>query len=97
MLPLGEGADGETRLSNGSGLLVMLDGDQAILEEPFDPGSIAGQAMRDFDFYGDEPARIVTVEVPADRLPKEIFYIPALLLLGIIIVLQRRRTDVAPF
>ncbi len=97
VLPLGEGADGETRLSNGSGLLVMLDGDQAILEEPFDPGSIAGQAMRDFDFYGDEPARIVTVEVPADRLPKEVFYIPALLLLGIIIVLQRRRTDVPPF
>ena len=97
VLPLADAGDGATRLSEGSGLLVAVDGEEALLEEPFDPGSVAGQAMRDFDFYGDRPARIVTVEVPADRMPKEVFYIPALLLLAGIILLQRRRTDVPPF
>jgi hypothetical protein len=31
------------------------------------------------------------VEVPADRMPKEVFYIPALVLLGLIVFLQRGR------
>ena len=31
------------------------------------------------------------VELPSDRLPKEIFWIPALGILGLIIVMQRRR------
>jgi hypothetical protein len=37
------------------------------------------------------------VQIDAVRLPKELFYIPALLLLGLIISLQRRRQTVPAF
>jgi hypothetical protein len=50
-----------------------------------------------FDFYGDEPVEIVTVQTETERMPKEIFYIPALLLLGLVIGLQRRRQTVPAF
>ena len=30
-------------------------------------------------------------KVPADRLPKQVFYAPALLVFGLIVLLQRRR------
>ncbi|MFX4221028.1 MAG: DUF3394 domain-containing protein [Thalassobaculum sp.] len=56
-----------------------------------------GQKLADFDFYADNPVRIAEIHVAVERLPKEIFYIPALLLLGLVIVLQRRRTDVPAF
>ena len=39
----------------------------------------------------DKPLLIEKVLVERERMPKEIFYIPALLLLGLIIFLQRRR------
>lgn len=39
----------------------------------------------------DNPMRIDAVFIERDRLPKELFYIPALLLLGLIIFLQRGR------
>ena len=48
-------------------------------------GSPAEEAKLDFDW------EITAVEVQVDRLPKQIFYIPALALLGAIYVLQRRR------
>ncbi len=47
--------------------------------------------LADFDFYADVPVALAGVEVPAARLPAQIFYIPALLLLGLVILLQRRR------
>ncbi len=34
---------------------------------------------------------LAEVKLPRDRMPKEVFYIPALVLLGIVILLQRRR------
>ncbi len=39
----------------------------------------------------DNPLVIDGVQTPRERMPKEVFYIPALLLLGLIIFLQRRR------
>ena len=39
----------------------------------------------------DKPLFIDAVRLPRDRMPKEIFFIPALLLLGLIIFLQKRR------
>ena len=39
----------------------------------------------------DNPITIETVSIARDRLPKQLFYIPALLLLGLIIFLQLRR------
>jgi len=36
---------------------------------------------------------LVEVQVPTKRLPKELFYIPALLLVGFVYLLQRRRKE----
>ena len=44
------------------------------------------------DFYWT----VTRLEVEADSLPKELFYIPALLLLGLIALIQRRRAARIP-
>jgi len=44
-----------------------------------------------FDYYADEPVRITTVQTPQSQPPKELMFIPALLLLGLIAFLQRGR------
>ncbi|RED12206.1 TRAP transporter permease [Pontivivens insulae] len=73
-----------------TGILMFEEGDIMRLDEPMF-GSDAGDAMADFDFYSDEPVQLVSVQVPQNRMPKEVFYLPALLLLGLVIALQRRR------
>ena len=73
-----------------SGIEVSLDGDTAKMEEPL-PGSAFEGIGRKFDFYGDDPVKIVQVAWPRERMAKEVFYIPALLLLGLIVLMQRRR------
>ena len=95
MLPLGETGPGAERVER-AGLLVQIDGDRAILEEPF-PTSPLASLFRDFDFYGNEPVQIARIDIPAERMPKEVFYIPALLLLSLIVGLQWRRKDKPPF
>ena len=62
------------------------------MEEPMF-GSPHERALQGFDFYHPEnPVEIAVIEVPATgRLPQEVFYLPALLLLGLVIALQRRR------
>jgi hypothetical protein len=61
------------------------------LDEPMF-GSPLAETLSGFDFYAETPVELAAVEAPADRLPaQEIFYIPALLLLGLVVLLQRRR------
>ncbi len=86
---LGEAGDGESRLEN-AGLTVTMDEQGAALEEPF-AGTSFFQTLQMFDFYADPLVRIDKIQIPAERMHKEIFYIPALLLLGFVIWLQRRR------
>lgn len=86
---LGEAGDGETRLAQ-AGLTVVMDEEGAALEEPF-AGTKFFQTLQMFDFYGDTVVRIDKIQLPAQRMPKEVFYIPALLLLGFVVMLQRRR------
>ncbi|KKK72782.1 hypothetical protein LCGC14_2900410, partial [marine sediment metagenome] len=73
-----------------SGLMVMAEADVMRLDEPMF-GTPVAEKLGIFDFYADDPVRIASVQAPRDRLPAELFYIPALLLLGLVIVLQRRR------
>jgi hypothetical protein len=47
--------------------------------------------MLEFDFYADDPVQIIRIEVPTQRIAKELFFIPAIILLCFIIVIQRRR------
>ncbi|WP_404864294.1 TRAP transporter permease [Georhizobium sp. MAB10] len=89
---LGEaGAPGEVRFEEAIGLMAMLDGERVALDEPLDLNSLAGRTLGDLDFYTDPPVQITRVEVPAERLPREIMYIPGFLLFGLVFFTQRRR------
>ncbi len=73
-----------------TGLFLMPEPDRMVLDEPMF-GSPFQRALGDFDFYGSEPVELSAVLRPADRVPEQLFYIPALLLLLGVILLQRRR------
>ncbi len=95
IIPLGTAGEGPARLEK-NGLLIAVEGDVAKLEEPL-PGSKFESVGRTFDFYGDKPVTISTVKLPNERMPKEVFYIPALLILGLVVLMQRsRRTRPEP-
>lgn len=80
------------------GLLVEAREDGAlVMEEPF-AGTPHFEAMvQEFDFYGDDPVVISSVAVENERMAKEWFFIPALLLLLMIVAIQRPRATQAPF
>jgi len=94
-LILEDGDDAESRLE-AAGLTVMIDDGVATVDEPF-PGTPFFQEFADYDFYGDNPVEVQIIQTPAERFPKEVFYIPALLLLGLVMWLQRRRQVVPAF
>ena len=79
-----------------TGLFLMPESDRMILDEPMF-GSRFQSALGDFDFYGREQVELSAVLRPADRMPEQLFYIPALLLLLGVILLQRRRQTVPAF
>jgi TRAP transporter 4TM/12TM fusion protein len=90
VVPLEAGADAAARLSD-AGLPVTLDGDRAIIEEPF-PGTPFFETLgKSFDYYGDEPVQVAEVRKEAERIFKEIVYIPAIMLLAMVFFLQKRR------
>jgi hypothetical protein len=90
LVNLADTGDAVERL-RAAGLSVRVADGKAIIEEPF-PGSPFFETLgKAFDYYSDEPVVIAEVWTPSARSPKELFYIPALLVLGIIIVMQRRR------
>ncbi len=95
LVPIGDEADGAQRL-DAAGLMVSNIDDKAVLEEPM-AGTQFFSELSDYDFYGDEPVEIAHVQKEAKRWFKEVFYIPALLLLGLVILLQRRRQTVPAF
>ena len=82
--------DGQARLS-AVGLPVVIEGDAAKVEEPLPQTPYFEKIGTLFDYYGDEPVVVSNVRQEASRIPKEIFYIPALLLLGFVFLSQRRR------
>ena len=51
----------------------------------------------EFDFYADAPVTIASVSTPNERFAKEVFFIPAFLLLGLVVLLQRQRQTVPAF
>jgi TRAP transporter 4TM/12TM fusion protein len=84
-----EEGTGDERLE-GFGLALMEDAGNMVLEEPMF-GSPFSDTMGGFDFYGDEPVVIASVQAPSSQLPKELIFIPALALLGLIALMQRGR------
>jgi hypothetical protein len=92
---LGAGDTGEAKLSQAQLPLVRED-DRVIVEEPF-PGTPFAYLAQDFDFWAEEPVVLATVQTRAEQMPKEVFYIPAFVLLGLVLVWQRRRQTVPAF
>ncbi len=87
---LGAAGSGTERLDR-EGLAVFEEGDLLVLEEPFPGTPFFDRLANGYDFYGDEPVVIKRAEVEAVRWPKELFYVPAFVLLGLIILVQDRR------
>ena len=89
VVPLGKSGTAAQRLQK-LGLAVAVEGKAAKLEEPL-PATKFEKQLKSYDFYGDKPVVVASVQLPNERLPKEVLYLPALLLLGLVIMLQRRR------
>ncbi|MCA8907520.1 MAG: TRAP transporter permease, partial [Rhodospirillaceae bacterium] len=83
LFPLGEGATGEERLA-ASGLHLREEGDSYAVDM-VDFGSPAQDLGIDWDFV------VVDVLVDNDVPPAQLVWIPAFVVLGLIIVVQRRR------
>ncbi len=75
---------------DASGLMLFPEGDVVRLDEPMF-GTASAEKLADFDFYADTPVELASVQAAQERLPAQVFYIPALALLGLVILLQRRR------
>ena len=84
VLPLGPEGDGEARLIDNAGLGIRQE-DGRVLIDQISFGSPAEQAKLDFDW------EITAIVVPAERMPKQLFYLPAFILLALLFFLQRRR------
>ncbi|MCE3026939.1 TRAP transporter permease [Salinicola sp. DM10] len=82
-VPATEGASGSERLDS-LGLHLMQE-DGKVLVDTTDFGSQADKLGFDFD------QQIVSVRIPRDQLPKELMWIPGLLLFALVVLLQRRR------
>ncbi|GHB19384.1 TRAP transporter permease [Salinicola rhizosphaerae] len=82
-VPATEGDTGSERLSSLGLHLMQEDGKQLV--DMTDFGSQAEKLGFDFD------QQIVSVRIPRDQLPKELMWIPGLVLFGLVVMLQRRR------
>lgn len=90
---LGEaGAPGDLRFEQATGLMVIEMDGLLTLEEPFNPNDPVARALRNMDFYTDPPVIIESVEIAAEQMPREVVWIPALLILGLVWFLQARRS-----
>ncbi|MBY6004617.1 TRAP transporter permease [Salipiger bermudensis] len=88
--------DAETALAD-QGLTVMEEDGRLLLDEPFPGTPLFDQLGTEYDYYGDNPVVISAVEVANERIAKEWFFIPALLLLAGIVMIQRPRATQPAF
>ncbi len=84
-----EAGSGAERLE-ATGLLLLPEGDVVKMDEPSFSSPFA-ETLQSFDFYGDAPVTLKSVQATADQMPKELVFIPALLLLGLIAFMQNAR------
>jgi len=85
MLPVGEPGPGVERLKSSG--LELREEDGKVIVDNVVFGSTAERQKIDLDY------EIASVQVESDRPPKQLFYIPAILLFVLIVVIQRRRRD----
>ncbi|MFK7939335.1 MAG: TRAP transporter permease [Roseovarius sp.] len=89
VVPVGDGEDGTSRLEAMGFVLLEEDGLMKMEEPLF--GAPIGEQMGSFDFYGDDAVRLSEVKAPQAQMLKELVFIPALILLALIAMLQRGR------
>ena len=86
-----EGEDAASRIE-AMGFMVLPEEGRVYLDEPAFGAPIADD-LSSFDFYGDDRVEITAVRAPVHGLPKELIFIPALLLLALVAFLQHRRKE----
>ncbi|MGB1237853.1 MAG: TRAP transporter permease [Pseudomonadales bacterium] len=84
ILPVGEGSSATEKLES-AGLTIIVDDDGKYIVDDVGYESVAQSAGLDYDQV------VLKAWIPVDHLPKHLMYIPALLVLGLIVVVQRRR------
>ena len=93
LLPLGAKGDGTKRLEAAGIKIVQKDGktiiDDVVQADIKGKPTAAGTAKLEFDMV------ILSAAVPQDRMPKQVFYIPAIVLLVFVWIVQRRRRPAA--
>ena len=92
LVPMNDRAEAIARLE-AAGLMIRLEDGFAKIEEPFPQTPFFEKIGSKFDYYADEPVRVETIKTEADRLPKEVFYLPALLLLAFVFMMQNGRRN----
>ncbi len=85
LVKVGDQASGEERVEAYG--LELIEDEGKVIVDGVNFDSAAEKAGFDFDQV------ITSVGVPVERPAKELFYIPAFLLLGLIVMLQRRRRN----
>ncbi|MGB5669156.1 MAG: TRAP transporter permease [Sedimenticolaceae bacterium] len=86
LLSIPAGATGQERIEAAG--LQVVEKDGAVIVDNVTFGSPAQKAGLDWD------QKILKVRVPESQPWKELMFVPALILLGLIIVMQRKRRDV---
>ena len=79
------------------GYMFQETGDGIQLAVPMFGSEADAKVGQTLDFLGGNTVELTAVRLGADRLPTALFVIPALLLLGLVIMLQRRRQTVPAF
>jgi len=92
LVPLGDPGEAAARLS-AAGLDVRMENGVAIVDEPMQGTPFFSNIGTLFDFYGDDPVQVSEIRQPSKRMPKEVFYIPAFLLLGLVYLMQKGRRN----
>ncbi|NOD75331.1 MULTISPECIES: TRAP transporter permease [unclassified Ruegeria] len=82
--------DGGAARVEALGLILIPEDGVVKLDEPF-PGTPLSGDLDIFDYYGDEAVSLTSVSLPSSQPPKQLVYIPAMVLLGLIALLQRGR------
>jgi hypothetical protein len=79
------------------GLNIEVQDDRVVMLEPDFGSTYEDKLINEYDLYADEPVLISAVQVENERMPKEIFFLPALLLLIGIVLIQRPRAKQPAF
>ena len=90
MLPLGAAGDGKARLATAAGL-ELREEDGKLLVDNLVFGGAAERQQIDFDW------EVADIQRKTNRPAKQWFFLPALVLLGFIIMAQKRRRDAGEY